>query len=70
MTFFEIKNILCKNVIDIIRNLEIKFHNDNCYNHDNITIICILQSYISSMNKLECLFYQNIYILFHLILYS
>jgi len=102
---------LCKNDIVIIRNLEIKFHVENCYNYNNITFICILQSYIifergisfltitklfefsgfqtklvfkesfkylknEKINlskvilKLECLFYQNIFIIFHRILYS
>ena len=48
MTFLEKKDILYKNNIVIIRNLEIKFHDENCYNY-NIAFICILQSYISSM---------------------
>jgi hypothetical protein len=35
MTFIEKKDISCKNNIGIIRNLEIKFHDDNCYNYKN-----------------------------------
>jgi hypothetical protein len=45
------KDISCKNNIVFIRNLEIKFHDENCYNYNNITFICILQSYRSSMNE-------------------
>ena len=45
------KGISCKNNIDIIRNLEIKFHDENCYNYNNITFKCILQLYISFMNE-------------------
>ena len=51
MAFIEKKEISSKNNIGIIRNLEIKFHDENCYNYNNITFICILQSYISSMNE-------------------
>ncbi len=51
MTFIEKKDILCKNNIGIMRNLEIKVHDENCYNYNNITFICIKQSYISSMNE-------------------
>jgi len=53
MTFIEKKNISCKNNIGIRRNLEIKFHDENCYNYNNITFRCILQSYISSMNEVS-----------------
>jgi len=46
MTFNEKKGNLCKNNSVIIRDLEIKFHDENFYNYNNITFICILQSYI------------------------
>ncbi len=46
MTFGEKKDISCKNNIDIIRNLEIKFQDENYYNYNNITFIYIYYSYI------------------------
>jgi len=51
MTFIEKKDISCKNNIGITRNLEIKFHDENCYNYNNITFICILQAQISPMKE-------------------
>ena len=42
MTFIEKKDISCKNNIGIIRNLEIKFHDENCYNYNNFTFIYII----------------------------
>jgi len=51
MTFIEKKTFRLKNNIGIIRNLEIKFHDENCYNYNNISFICILQSNISSVNQ-------------------
>ena len=45
MKFIE-KKISCKNNIGIIRNLENKFHDENCFNYNNITFISIIQSYI------------------------
>ena len=51
MTFIEKTDISCKNNIGIIRYLEIKFHDENCYNYNNITFKCILQLYISFMNE-------------------
>ena len=52
MTFTEKnKTFSGKNNIAIIKNLEIKFHDENCHNYNNITFICILQPYISSLNK-------------------
>ena len=41
MTFIEKKEISCKNNIGIIRNLEIKFHYENYYSYNNITVIYI-----------------------------
>jgi len=35
----------------IIRNFEIKFKDKNYYNYNNITVIYIQESYISSMNE-------------------
>jgi hypothetical protein len=43
ITFSEKKDISCKNNIGIIRNLEIQFHDENCYNYKNITVIYISQ---------------------------
>jgi hypothetical protein len=40
MPFIEKIDISCKNNIGITRNLEIKFHDENCYNYNNITFIC------------------------------
>ncbi len=31
--------------------IEIKFHDENYYNYINITFICLLQSYIPSINE-------------------
>jgi len=42
MTFIEKKDISCKNNIGIISNLEIKFLDENYYNYNNITVICII----------------------------
>ncbi len=42
MTFPEKKNILCKNDIGIIKNLEIKFEDENYYNYNNTTVISII----------------------------
>ncbi len=39
MTFHEKKHISCTNNIGILRNLEIKFHDENYYNYNNITVI-------------------------------
>ncbi len=36
------KDNSCKNNIGIIRNLEIKFYDENCYNYNNITFICYI----------------------------
>ena len=44
MTFSEKKEISYKNNIGIIRNLEIKFHYENYYNYNNITVIYMFQS--------------------------
>jgi hypothetical protein len=52
MTLSEKKDISCKNNIGIIRNLEIRFQDENFYNYNNITFIGILQSYVSSMKTL------------------
>jgi len=51
MSFREKKN-LCKNNIGIISKLKIKFDYENYYNYNNITVIYILQLYISSIKKL------------------
>ncbi len=51
MRFIEKKDISRKNDIGIIRNLEVKFHDENFYNYNNITVIYKLQSYILSMNE-------------------
>ncbi len=50
MTFTEKNKTFCVN-IGIIRNLETKFPDENCYNYNNITFTCLLQSYISSLNE-------------------
>jgi len=42
MTFHEKKHISCTNNIGILRNLEIKFHDENYYNYNNITVIYII----------------------------
>jgi hypothetical protein len=42
MKFIEKKDISSKNNIGIIRNLEIKFYAENCYNYNNITVIYII----------------------------
>jgi hypothetical protein len=44
MSFIEKKDISCENVVGIIRSLEIKFHDEDCYNYNNITFICLLQT--------------------------
>jgi hypothetical protein len=52
MTFSE-KKIMCKNNVGIISNLKIKFDYENYYNYNNITVIYILQPYISSIKKID-----------------
>ena len=42
MKFSEKKDISYKNNIGIIRNLEIKFHEENYYNYNNTTVIYIM----------------------------
>ncbi len=51
MTFREKKDISCKNNIGILRNLEIKFQDENYYTYNNNTFIYILQTNISSTNE-------------------
>jgi len=76
MTFPEMTFPLCKNVI---RNLETNFiHGIIMNSHNNIIQQLNSFKYLKNEKiiftkvilKLEGLFYQNIYILFHLILYS
>ncbi len=45
MALLEKKGISCKNNIDVIRNLEIIFHDENCYSY-NISHSCVYYSYI------------------------
>ena len=54
MTFREKKHIACTNNIGILRNLEIKFHDEkNYYNYNNITVIYKLQPHLSSIKKID-----------------